>query len=203
MKMKTTISLLALILFAGHAWGQESTAEFAEYGVNLGLSPFGPSLGFTHNLSEKTSVQIAVGAFEGDNPANTEVGGYTFEGTAETNWMGIFVNHRPFEDQDWFRLNAGIGIGGIEGTITDVDNAEHTYHARWDNNPVGYVGVGVGGRPVQGITVALDLGALHTAGPDITATGTFSDSAVLDELPSTFGFGRVLPNFQLSVGYGF
>ncbi len=181
----------------------DTTKETASYGVSVGISPFGPSLGFSHNLSEKTTVQVSVGAFSGDNPVDQEIGGATFSGTAETNWMGIFVNHRPFEDYDWIRFNVGIGIGGIEGTLTDVNNVNHSYAILYDNNPVGYVGIGFGSRPVKGVTVGFDIGGLHTSGADITSTGTDSDAAVMDEIPNTLGYGRVLPNLQLSVGYGF
>ena len=181
----------------------DTTKKTASYGVSVGISPFGPSLGFSHNLSEKTTVQVSVGAFSGDNPVDQEIGGATLSGTAETNWLGIFVNHRPFEDYDWIRFNVGIGIGGIEGTLTDVNNANHSYAILYDNNPVGYVGIGFGSRPVKGVTVGFDIGGLHTSGADITSTGTDSDAAVMDEIPNTLGYGRVLPNLQLSVGYGF
>jgi len=179
--------------------------EFAAYGVGVGISPFGPSLGFSHNLSEKTTVQVGVGAFAGDNPWDQEIGEFTFSGTAETNWMGVFLNHRPFEAYDWFRFNVGIGIGGIEGTLLDVENENHSYRIRYGDNPVGYVGVGFGSRPVEGVTVGFDIGGLHTSGAVIEATGSDmpENTNVMDEIPNTIGYGRVLPNIQLTVNYGF
>lgn len=198
------VALIAATTFSLGSQAQDDDAkDMASYGVSVGISPFGPSVGFSHNLSEKTTIQVGVGAFSGDNPVDQEIGSATFAGTAETNWMGIFVNHRPFEDYDWIRFNVGIGIGGIEGTLTDVNNANHAYAIRYDNNPVGYVGIGFGSRPVKGVTVGFDIGGLHTSGADITATGTETDAAVMDEIPNTLGYGRVLPNLQLSVGYGF
>jgi len=182
---------------------EDDAKETATYGVSVGISPFGPSLGFSHNLSEKTTVQVSLGGFSGDNPVDQEIGGATFAGTAETNWMGIFLNHRPFEDYDWIRFNVGIGIGGIEGTLTDVNDANHTYDVRYGDNPVGYVGIGFGSRPVEGVTVGFDIGGLHTSGAVITSTGSTTNATVMDEIPNTFGYGRVLPNLQLSVGYGF
>lgn len=197
-------AILVAFAFNSQIQAQEkATKETASYGISLGISPFGPSLGLSHNLSEKTTVQVGIGAFSGDNPVDQEIGGATFAGTGETSWMGIFVNHRPFEDYNWLRFNVGIGIGGIESTLTDVNNANHSYAIRYDDNPVGYVGIGFGSRPVEGITVGFDIGGLFTSGADITATGTETDTAVMDEIPNTFGYGRVLPNFQLSVGYGF
>lgn len=198
------LALLLASAVTSDAYTQEESAkELAEYSVGLGISPFGPSVGFSHNLSVKTTIQVGIGAFSGDNPVEQEIGGATFSGTAETNWMGIFLNHRPFEDYDWIRFNVGIGIGGIEGALTDVNDPNHTYTARYDNNPVGYVGVGVGSRPVKGVTVGFDIGGLHTSGADIASTGTTVNNDVLSEIPNTMGFGRVLPNLQLTVGYGF
>ena len=198
------VALIAATSFSLGCQAQDDDAkDMASYGVSVGISPFGPSLGFSHNLSEKTTVQVGIGAFSGDNPVDQEIGGATFSGTGETSWMGIFVNHRPFEDYDWIRFNVGIGIGGIESTLTDVNNANHSYAIRYDDNPVGYVGIGFGSRPVKGVTVGFDIGGLHTSGADITSTGTETDAAVMDEIPNTVGSGRVLPNLQLSVGYGF
>lgn len=197
--MKHAILLFAGCLLASTSFfAQEGTSDFAEYGAGVGVSPFGPSLNLTYNISEKTSLFVGVGAFSGDNPTSPEISGVTFDATGETNWVGFFLNHRPFEDADWFRVNTGIGIGGIEGTLTDQADASHTYNVRYQNNPVGYLGVGFGAKPVKGIQVGFDLGALHTAGPTITGTGDLAA-----EIGDTFGFGRVLPNIQLGVSYGF
>jgi hypothetical protein len=205
--MKTlyiSFAVLLTALFSLDAQAQDdSTKEMAEYNVSVGISPFGPSLGFSHHLSAKTTVQVGFGAFSGDNPVDQEIGGATFAGDAETNWMGIFLNHRPIEEYDWIRLNVGIGIGGIEGNLIDVADANHSYNIRYDNNPVGYVGIGFGARPVKGVNVGFDIGGLHTSGGDITATGTNINADVLEEIPNTLGYGRVLPNLQFTVGYGF
>ena len=47
------------------------------------------------------------------------------------------------------------------------------------------------------------MGGLHTSGGDVTSTGTTVNAEVMDEIPNTLGYGRVLPNLQLSVAYGF
>ena len=206
--MKNLFSIFAAALLCAATTtavqAQEDTAkEFATYGVGIGISPFGPSLNFTHNLSEKTTLNVGIGAFSGDNPVAQEIGGVTFDGTGATNWMGLFLNHRPFADYDWFRFNVGIGIGGIEGTLTAQDDENHSYSILYDNNPVGYVGIGFGSRPVKGFTFGFDMGGLHTSGGDVTSTGTTVNAEVMDEIPNTLGYGRVLPNLQLSVAYGF
>ena len=203
-KFTTSVIAAAFIAACSFASAQEDGGKaFAEYGVGLGFSPFGPSLNLTHNLSAQTTINVGIGAFSGDNPWDQEIAGSTFSGTGETNWMGVFINHRPFSDHDWFRVNVGIGIGGIEGTLEDVDNANHTYSVRYADNPVGYVGVGFGSRPVEGFTFGFDLGGLHTSGPVVTSTGTYDDMEVMNAIPDTPGYGRVLPNLQLSVNYGF
>ena len=206
--MKKIFSILAAtVLFVATSSTtqaqDEGAKEFAAYSAGLGISPFGPSLNFSHNLSEKTTVNVGIGAFSGDNPVAQEIGGVYIRWNRATNWMGVFLNHRPFADYDWIRFNVGIGIGGIEGTLTDQADANHTYSILYDNNPVGYVGVGFGSRPVKGFTVGFDIGGLHTSGGDVTATGTAMNQAVMDEIPNTLGYGRVLPNLQLSVNYGF
>jgi len=196
--------MISAAIFATNVQAQDDgEKEFAAYGVGVGISPFGPYLGFSHNRSEKTKDQVGVEAFAGDKPLDQEIGGVTFSGTAETNWMGVFLNHRPFEAYDWFRFNVGFGIGGIEGTLQDVENENHSYNIRYGDNPVGYVGVGFGSRPVKGVTVGFDIGGLHTSGGVITATGSHTDAVVIDEIPNTIGYGRVLPNLQLTVNYGF
>ena len=203
---KFSTSVLAAVFTAACAFAtaqEDAGKAFADYGVGLGFSPFGPSLNLTHNLSAQTTINVGIGAFSGDNPWDQEIAGSTFSGTGETNWMGVFINHRPFSEYDWFRVNVGIGIGGIEGTLEDVNNANHTYSIRYADNPVGYVGVGFGSRPVEGFTFGFDLGGLHTSGPAITATGTDVNMEVMDAIPNTLGYGRVLPNLQLSVNYGF
>lgn len=206
--MSRTLQFAAALLISAsfsvncQAQGDDAKGT-ATYGVSVGISPFGPSLGFSHNLSAKTTIQVGLGAFSGDNPVDQDIAGATFSGTGETNWMGIFLNHRPFEEYDWIRFNVGIGIGGIEGTLTDVNDANHTYDIRYGDNPVGYVGIGFGSRPVEGVTVGFDIGGLHTSGAVISSTGTTVNAEVLDEIPNTLGYGRVLPNLQLSVGYGF
>ena len=203
---KFTTSVLAAVFAAACAFAtaqEDAGKAFAEYGVGLGFSPFGPSLNLTHNLSAQTTINVGIGAFSGDNPWDQEIAGSTFSGTGETNWMGVFINHRPFSDYDWFRVNVGIGIGGIEGTLVDVDNANHSYSIRYGDNPVGYVGIGFGSRPVEGFTFGFDIGGLHTSGAVISATGTDMSMEVMDAIPDTPGYGRVLPNLQLSVNYGF
>ena len=67
-------ALLIAASFSVDCQAQEDDAkETATYGVSVGISPFGPSLGFSHNLSEKTTVQVGIGAFSGDNPADQEI----------------------------------------------------------------------------------------------------------------------------------
>jgi len=199
--------ILPLLFLIGTVVAQEQEEsdgkELSEYTVGLSFSAFGPSLGLAYNFSKKTSLQVAFGAFSGDAPFEQEIAGHTFKGTGGTTWMGFFLNHRPIENANWFRLITGIGIGGIENEIVDVNDANHSYTARYSNNPVGYLGVGFGGRAVKGFQIGFDIGALFTAGPQVMSTGSTLDADVLDAIPNTLFFGKVLPNAQLSVSYGF
>ena len=97
-------------------------SEFAEYGVGLGISPFGPSLNLTHNFSEQTSVVIGLGGFGvAGTGFDLDFNGDTYTTEGETSWMGVFVNHGPFADASWFRVNSGIGSVKFEDTLTSVD----------------------------------------------------------------------------------
>jgi len=62
--MKNLFSIFAAALLCAATTAvqaQEDTAkEFATYGVGIGISPFGPSLNFTHNLSEKTTLNVGI-----------------------------------------------------------------------------------------------------------------------------------------------
>ena len=214
--MKQFVLFIASGLLAcGGTFAQEGSSDFADYGVGLGISPFGPAINLTHNLSEQTSVVIGLGGF-GVAGTGFELdfdgAKYTTEG--ETSWMGVFVNHRPFDEAAWFRINSGIGIGGIQGTVTSVlaihEDEYDTYDVRYQNNPVGYLGVGFGSKPVAGIQIGFDLGILATAGPTITRTTDPEEAAehpgiadISGEIPNNVGFGRFLPNAQLTVTYGF
>ena len=213
--MKQFFSFLAAsLLVATSVFAQDR--EFADYGIGLGISPFGPAVNLTHNLSEQTSVVIGLGGF-GDpgTGVDVEFGDQTYTTEGETSWMGIFVNHRPFADAAWFRINTGIGIGGIQGTVTSAlpihDDEYDTYDVRYQNNPVGYLGVGFGSKPVQGIQLGFDLGILSTAGATVTRTTDPEEAAehpdeypdISGDIPNNIFFGRFLPNAQFTVTYGF
>ena len=214
--MKQFFSFLAAsLLVATSAFAQDS--EFADYGIGLGISPFGPAVNLTHNLSEQTSVVIGLGGFGvAGTGADLEFNGATYTTEGETSWMGVFVNHRPFADAAWFRVNTGIGIGGIQGTVTSVvaihEDEFDTYDVRYANNPVGYLGVGFGSKPVKGIQVGFDLGILTTAEPTVTRTTDPEEAAEHPQIADISGsgditnnifFGRMLPNAQFTVTYGF
>ena len=40
----------------------------------------------------------------------TDIGGNKYDIEVSNSWVGAFVNHRPVDGADWFRLVAGIGI---------------------------------------------------------------------------------------------
>lgn len=196
---KLIILTTALFVLSAAAYAQDDASAPADYGVSVGFSPFGFSISLAHNISAQTSIFVSAGGFPTSSapfaPSIDGLGDYDLE--SGSSWMGVFINHRPFEDSDWFRINTGIGIGNIENTITDA--AGEVYTVNYKENPVGYLGVGVGQRPVEGFTFGLDIGLLFGAGPVISGPDSAKASAIAD---SPF-FGKILPNFQLTAGYGF
>lgn len=193
--LTTSLCLITVLSFA-----QEDAKAPADYGISAGFSPFGFSVSFARNISAKTSIYVTAGGFPTSeapfSPSIDGLGDYTLE--SGSSWMGFFLNHRPFEDSDWFRINTGLGIGNIENTITD-DASGEVYTANYTENPVAYLGVGFGQRAVEGLTFGVDVGMLFGAGPVITGPDAAKVAAIGD---SPF-FGNILPNFQLTLGYGF
>ena len=208
--MKKSILFIAMLSFSFASYAQNSEKEFAQYGVFIGVSPFGMGANFNYNFNEKTTLSIGLGfAPEGEVPGAlapevSALGDYTWE--SKTQWMGMFVNHRPFESMNWFTVNAGIGIGYIENHI-HIGHEELTeghsetdaeYHANYSENPVGYFGFAARTPNQKGLQFGFDFGLLHTGGPVISGIDESKVAAIKDNLAP-----NVLPNFQISVGYGF
>ena len=208
--MKKSILVIAMLAFSFVSNAQNSEKEFAQYGVFVGVSPFGMGANFNYNFNEKTTLSIGLGfAPEAEVPSAlapevSALGDYTWE--SKTQWMGMFVNHRPFENINWFTVNAGIGIGYIENHIHighEVLPEEHSetdaeYHANYSENPVGYFGFAARTPNQKGLQFGFDFGLLHTGGPTISGINESKVAAIKDNLAP-----NVLPNFQISVGYGF
>lgn len=172
--------------------------NFANYSAGLSLSPFGGAVGFTHNWNEKTSFQAAIGGFSGTAPVSPEINGNTYDINNSTSWIGMFVNHRPFEKYDWIRLATGFGMGTIKNTLTTAVNDDE-YQANYEGNIVGYVGFGFGGRPKKGLILSADLGLLSTSGAKVTGP----DPMIAKEIADDAFFGSILPNFQFGIAWGF
>ena len=173
--------------------------EIADYSVNIGVSPFGGSLNFGHNISEKNSINVAIGGLPGME-MDLEIDGkdYTVDGSSA--WVGAFVNHRPC-NKDWFRFVFGLGIGSISNEITAKNG--NVYEANYTENPVGYLGLGFGQRPVKGFLYGLDVGWLQTAGPNVFQTKGEANADAVDAISESMWFGKGLPNAQVTLGWGF
>ena len=198
---KYLLLLTCLALTVSLSYSQDNAKEAADYGISGGFSPFGLSLSMSYNKSAKTTFNVTLGGFPTSSaPFSPDIDGLgEYDLESGSSWMGIFMNHRPFEDSDWFRINTGIGIGNIENTITETEDGGGVYTANYKENPVGYVGVGFGQRPVKGFIVGFDVGFLFGAGPVISGPDA-AKAAAIGESPF---FGNVLPNLQLNLGYGF
>ena len=190
-------------LLAASLVGQTALAgkdkEKADYGVLLGVSPFGGTANFSFNPNKKTSWNFAIGGSP-EMTTSATIDDVEYEITGSSAWSGVFWNHRPIKSANWFRFVAGVGIGRITGELDDGNGGE--FLAKYSENPVGYTGVGFGNRAVKGFTIGFDIGMLTTAGPDITNTGTGSADQ-LEAIEDNWRFGSVLPNAQLTVGWGF
>ncbi|MBV72314.1 MAG: hypothetical protein CMH52_13400 [Myxococcales bacterium] len=195
-----TAIFVAGLLAATPAMADDHKEPEARYSALVGVSPFGGSLQFGYNDSRQTSYQFAMGFFAGKAPIKPKINDIEYEIESETNWVGFFLNHRPSLKYEWFRLVAGFGIGEIENELDDGEG--NTYQADYQENPVGYLGLGFGGQAKKGFIWAFDMGLLHTGGPNVYKTGGMGADES-QEIADSFFFGRVLPNFQLSLGWGF
>jgi hypothetical protein len=195
-------TLAALVAVSALAAPPAHAAKKADYGVNLGFSPFGGSLGLAYHHTKRTTLQVTVGGAPAmDAPFGLELDGDEYTQNGGSAWMGFFVNHRPFAEAKWLRVNTGIGIGNIEGTVTNDDNGDE-YAVEFSENPVGYIGLGVGAGTGKGMVYGFDIGGLFTGGPSITPAAD-NEKNVLEDLEDSAFFGSVLPNVQVTVGYNF
>ena len=200
-----TAMVLASLLMIPSAFADESADKkgkddgFSRYNVNLAGSIFGPSANFGYNTSRKTMFTFAMGAFSGNAPFDPKIGDVTYTASGETTWMGFFVNHRPVDDAQWFRLVAGIGIGSIENELEDSNG--NSYRIDYKESPVGYLGIGFGVEAKKGFLWGVDLGVLQTAGGNVSSTGGMGDAT--EDISDSWMAGTLLPNFQVSLGWGF
>ena len=198
MKRLFVLSLATLFL-CFNSFAQKGEKEYANYAIGLGLSPFGGGLNLTYHHTERTSFNIGFGGFaEGEAPMSPTIDELSedFTLTASSSWMGFFLSHQPFENMAWFRVNTGLAVGSIENTIVDGTD---TFTANYKENPVTYFGINFGTPAYKGLVYGLDLGMLFSASPEFSGPAGDKMEAIQD---NPF-FGTVLPNFQLTVGYGF
>ena len=123
-----------------------------------------------------------------------------YDVTGSSSWSGVFWNHRPSKKADWFRVVSGVAAGNTNMEVDD--NNGNKYAAEYNEDPVFYTGVGFGNRPVKGFLIGFDIGMLATGGTTVCATEN-GDADQLEALNDNWRFENVLPNVQLTVGYGF
>ena len=200
--MKNTIitTFLSFIFIISSSYSQEN----GKYAVSVGISPFGGGINLSHNINERTSINIGFGgAPEGEIPdaLKPEIDGFSedYKHNAKSAWMGIFVSHQPFVQFNWLRVNTGFAVGSIENTIED---GSEIYYADYNENPVSYIGLNIGKPPYKGLIYGLDIGALFSSGADFDHSGGNINKLnnLKDGVP---GLTSVLPNFQLNIGYCF
>ncbi|HCH66339.1 MAG: hypothetical protein CL927_07915 [Deltaproteobacteria bacterium] len=191
------------LLLSASLIGQTALAgkDKADYAVLLGASPFGGSVNFSYTPKKKTSWNVAIGRGPDWISSTATIDNVEYDLKAKSAWGAVLWNHRPVKDADWFRVAAGLAIGRIDGTIEET-GGDNKYAAAYVEQPALYTGVGFGNKPVKGFVYGFDIGVLTTGGPSIVQTdGTGADQS--DALADDWRFGSVLPNFQLTVGWGF
>ena len=85
-----------------------------------------------------------------------------------------------------------------------------TLTGNYTENPVMYLGVNYGSKPVKGLQFGIELGVLSTGGATVQYSGHEEEmefheeeiEAAIDDIKSKFAWS-MLPNLQLSVSYGF
>ena len=198
MNMKKIIIITVLFGLFKVNYGQEK--EFAEYGVSGALSPFGISLSMSYNKTNKTSFIVSIGGLPESNslitPKINNINEY--EMSSESSWMGVFVNHRPFKEMEWIRINFGMAIGSIENTLVEPPGGGE-YKVLYNNPPSGYFGLGLGQQTKKGLVFGLDFGLLYGPGPIITGP----DDSKIESISNSPLAGKVLPNIQFSIGFNF
>ena len=200
--LATLLTLLSFSYsFADNHPAEKNSEDFARYNANLAASLFGPSANFGYNTSKKTMFVFALGMFSGNAPFDPEIDGTSYKMSGSASWMGFFLNHRPIETAPWFRLVAGFGIGNIENDLED--DAGNTYAVKYQENPVGYMGLGFGTEAKKGFLWGVDFGILQTNGSVVRKTGGMSADDKSEQIGDNVLFGSVLPNFQFSLGWGF
>ena len=196
MRMAVIVGNLAFLAIGTTAFAGE---ERADYGVLVGVSPFGGSLNFSHHYSQKSSWNVAIGLGPALTMAST-IDGTEYEVTSSMSWAGALWSHRPATEADWFRIVAGAIVGNITLDIDDKQGNE--YIAEYNESPVFYTGVGIGNRPVKGVLVGFDIGMVSSAGTTVKSVENGTRQQ-LDALNDNWRFGDVMPNLQVTVGYGF
>ena len=96
---------------------------------------------------------------------DVEFGQQTYTTEGETALQIGCLCQPPSFHAAWFRINTGIGIGGIQVNVTSRASQSHeeeydTYDVRYQNNSVGYLGVGFGSKLFKASNLDLIVGHL-------------------------------------------
>ena len=196
--MKKILFIILLFGLFKVNYGQEK--KFAEYGISGALSPFGISLSMSYNKTNKTSFIVSLGGLPESNslitPKIKNINEY--EMSSESSWMGVFVNHRPFKEMEFIRVNFGMAIGSIENTLVEPPGGGE-YKVLYNNPPSGYFGLGIGQQTKKGLVFGVDFGLIYGPGPVITGP----DNNKIESISNSSVAGKVLPNVQFSLGFNF
>ena len=212
---------LILFLLIGSSTSLFSQSKFAfwkkdrEYAKNsFAINTSGPIPGFGFSFNHQLNKQTTISAFYGESEGfeieqsdpvsfgegNTESSYY---GTImnNSNWCGLQINYRPFENLEGLRLGFGAGVGKLQGALTDSLGGKYRVRA---SGPFTYMVIGYGLRPVKGLQLGIDIGWLTAPTFEVSTDGSHNETGKFRHgLESEINDFTYIPNLQLTIGWGF
>lgn len=212
---------LIVFLLLGSSASLFSQSKFAfwkkdrEYAKNsFAINTSGPIPGFGFSFNHQLNKQTTISAFYGESEGfeieqsdpvsfgegNTE-SSYYGNIMNNSNWCGLQINYRPFENLEGLRLGFGAGVGKLQGALTDSLGGNYRVRA---SGPFTYMGIGYGLRPVKGLQLGIDIGWLTAPTFEVSTDGSHNEADKLRHgLESDINDFTFIPNLQLTLGWGF
>ena len=205
MKTKNIIAAVTLVLItvlSNVTIAQEekiNNNEFADYAAGISLSPFGGSVGFTHNWNPKTSFQAALGGFSGTAPISPEINGTSYDKrTDDVETVTASVNEVQVDLDDMYSVYLALNITDnsyIKAGITSVDvitNETMGTGASYGNTSLDgtLVGVGINHDLSNGFFVRAEGVYIAFDGVSLTSGDNTINLKSLDGVNGTVSIGK-------------
>jgi len=191
-------------------WKKDREYAKNSFSINTSGPIPGGGFSFNHQLNRQTTISAFYGESEGfdieqSDPISFGEGDNetSYYGTLANNssWCGLQLNYRPFEKLEGLRVAFGAGVGKLQGALTDSLGAEYRIRA---SGPFTYMGIGYGLRPVKGLQLGIDIGWLTAPTFEVSSDGSHDQTDRFRHgLESDMNEFTLIPNLQLSIGWGF